>query len=225
MDRLSGAVREKMPSPTKRVRRPSASERPVPSAPGIEPDIPAVPRSVSTERPSGSATPTPQARFRHDGPDGEAVAGTAAFVAAHFRFVRNDLPGVSVDGSRPEPHREHAEREAWETRIRELRRYAAEDGEPFNEASERDLRVFLRSNPSARKDALVLAPNGNLRAVWRRDAGAHLGAEFRGGGVVQFVVFRRRSDAGPISRAAGRDDFEGFKRQAAAFDLDFLLYE
>lgn len=132
---------------------------------------------------------------------------------------------MTGDGLRPEPRRGHAERGAWAARIEELRSYATEDGEPFNEESERDLRAFLRSNPSVRKDALVLVPNGNLRAVWRRDAGAHLGAEFRGGGVVQYVVFRRRSDAGQISRAAGRDDFEGFERQAAAFDLDFLLYE
>ena len=132
---------------------------------------------------------------------------------------------MTGDGLRPEPRRGHAEREAWAARIEELRSYAVEDGEPFNEESERDLRAFLRSNHSVRKDALVLVPNGNLRAVWRRDPGAHLGAEFRGGGVVQYVVFRRRSDAGQISRAAGRDDFEGFKRQAAAFDLDFLLYE
>lgn len=125
----------------------------------------------------------------------------------------------------PETDRAHAEREAWAARIRELRGYAAEDGEPFNEESERDLRAFLRSNPSVRKDALVLVPNGNLRAVWRRGPGAHLGAEFRGGGVVQYVIFRRRPDAGQTSRAAGRDDFEGFRRQAAAFDLDSLLYE
>ena len=130
-----------------------------------------------------------------------------------------------MDGLSPDSRHANADHESWRARIEELRSYAAEDGEPFNEESERDLRAFLRSNPSVRKDALVLVPNGNLRAVWRRDAGAHLGAEFRGGGVVQYVVFRRRSDAGQISRAAGRDDFEGFKRQAAAFDLDFLLYE
>lgn len=137
----------------------------------------------------------------------------------------DDLPGVVEGGRGLERGHAHAEHASWRARIEELRSYAAEDGEPFNEASERDLWVFLRSNPSVRKNALVLAPNGNLRAVWRRDAGAHLGAQFLGGGTVLYVIFKRRSDTGGISRVSGRDDFEGFKRQAEAFELDSLLYE
>ena len=69
MDRPYGVVRVKTPSPTNRVRRRSASERPVLAVPEIAPDTPAVPRSVSPERPSGSATPALQAWFRRDGPD------------------------------------------------------------------------------------------------------------------------------------------------------------
>lgn len=40
-----------------------------------------------------------------------------------------------------------------------------------------------------------------------------------------YVIFKRRPRTGRISRVSGRDNFEGFKRQAEAFDLDFLLYE
>lgn len=210
---------------TNRIRPLSAAERLVPAAPEIAPDTTAAPRSVTPERPSARATPALREWFRRDGLHGEPMPGAAGFAAAHFSFLRNELPGFIEDGPRLEPRHAHAEHESWRARIEELRSYAAEDGEPFNEASERDLWVFLRSNPSVRKNALVLAPNGNLRAVWRRDAGAHLGAQFLGDGMLLYVIFKRRSDTDRISRVSGRDDFEGFKRQAEAFDLDSLLYE
>ena len=67
--------------------------------------------------------------------------------------------------------------------------------------------------------------NGNLRAVWKDNKGNRLGLQFLGGGMVQHVIFKQRNAARPISRVAGRDTFEGIKRQIDTFDLDSLLYE
>lgn len=130
-----------------------------------------------------------------------------------------------MTGGLPEPRGAYAEREAWETRIRELRGYAAEDGEPFDEESERDLRAFLRSNPSVRKGGLVLVDSGHLRAVWEGDGGALVGVEFLGGGRLRYVIFGSRPGAGGIPRVVGRADFEGFGQQVETFGLSALLYE
>lgn len=118
-----------------------------------------------------------------------------------------------------------AKRAAWEERIRELRSYAAEDGDPFNAASERDFWAFVEANPSVRKGGLVLVDDGDLRAVWHGDGDPFIGAEFLGGGMLRYVIFNRRRGAGEVSRVVGRDDFDGFRRQVGAFDLSSLLYE
>ena len=72
---------------------------------------------------------------------------------------------------------------------------------------------------------MVLMDNGNLRAVWKDEKGTHLGLQFLGEGMVQYVIFKRRSRSRPISRIAGRDTLEGFKHQIDAFQLHSLLYE
>lgn len=125
----------------------------------------------------------------------------------------------------PEPHGAYAEREAWETRIRELRGFAAEDAEPFDEESERDLRTFPRSNPSVRRGGLVLVDSGHLRAVWEGDGGALVGVEFLGGGRLPYVIFGSRPGAGGFPRVVGRADFDGFEQQVETFGLSALLYE
>ncbi len=67
--------------------------------------------------------------------------------------------------------------------------------------------------------------NGNLRAIWKDDQGARLGLQFLGGSIVQYVIFKRRSQGQPISRVTGRDSLEGLERQIDAFELDSLLYD
>ena len=67
--------------------------------------------------------------------------------------------------------------------------------------------------------------NGNLRAVWKDDHENQMGLQFLGESMVQYVIFKRREPDQPISRVAGRDTFEGLKRQIDAFELGSLLYE
>jgi len=67
--------------------------------------------------------------------------------------------------------------------------------------------------------------NGNLRAVWKDEQGAHLGLQFLGGGMVQYVIFKRRRQEQPVSRVSGCDSLEGLERQIDAFELHSLLCE
>ena len=105
-----------------------------------------------------------------------------------------------------------------------LRADAAQDVYGLNLASERDFGHFIRSEPFIRKGNLVLMDNGNLRAVWKGEDGTHIGLQFLGGRMVQYVIFKRRSATEAVSRVAGRDSFEGVKRQIQAFDLQSLIY-
>ena len=110
-------------------------------------------------------------------------------------------------------------------RIEELRGYGAEDGIAVNAASEGDFWAFIGMMASARRAGLVLTDEGNLRAVWDddHDDDHHLALQFLGGGMVQFVIFRRRSGEGKVARVAGRDTFDGIKRLIDAFDLHSLV--
>jgi len=114
---------------------------------------------------------------------------------------------------------------AYEDRIRELCGYAAEDGYYLRTMSCQDFWHFVKAEPDIRRGSLVLGDNGNLRAVWQHGNGTHLGLQFLGAGVVQYVIFKRHKPAQPISRVVGRVTFEGLKRQLVAFDLHSLLHE
>jgi hypothetical protein len=120
--------------------------------------------------------------------------------------------------------RTQADLRAYQFRIEALRAEARQDGYDLNVASERDFWRFIRSEPFIRKGNLVLLDNGNLRAVWKGEHGTHIGLQFRGGGSVQYVIFKRRAATGSISRVAGRDSLEGVKRQLSSFDLRTLIY-
>ena len=115
--------------------------------------------------------------------------------------------------------------DAYGPRISYLRDEAGYDGYELNESSERDFRRFVRSRPYIRKGDLVLLDNGNLRAVWRDEQGRHLGLQFLGGSMVQYVIFNRRQADQRISRVSGRDSLEGIARQIDAFELHSLLAE
>lgn len=110
-------------------------------------------------------------------------------------------------------------------RISYLRDEAEHDGCELNEGSERDFRRFVRSRPYIRRGDLVLLDNGNLRVVWRDEQGKHLGLQFLGGSMVQYVIFNRRQADRRISRVSGRDSLEGIARQIDAFELHSLLAE
>ena len=61
--------------------------------------------------------------------------------------------------------------------------------------------------------------NGNLRAVWKGDDGSHLGLQFLGGHFGEYVIFKRRSEAMPVSHVSGVDTLDGISAQVVAFDL------
>lgn len=112
---------------------------------------------------------------------------------------------------------------AYWTRIELLRSDAELDGFTVNEASVEDFWSFVTSVPFVRKAELVLVDNGNLRAVWGGEEGSHLGLQFLGDHTLQYVIFRRRTGSRHISRVAGRDTFEGIKRQVRTFELEAFL--
>lgn len=114
---------------------------------------------------------------------------------------------------------------AYKRRLAYLRNEAIEDSYQLNLASEVDFRQFVGSTPNMRKANLVLMDNGNLRATWKDGQGTRIGLQFLGGRMAQYVIFKRRSQALPVSRVVGRDSLEGLERQFEAFDLHSLLYK
>jgi len=113
---------------------------------------------------------------------------------------------------------------AFMLRIEVLRSEASIDGFSVNAASEEDFWSFVKSISFAQKAGLVLLDNGNLRAVWKGENGSHLGLQFLGNRLVEYVIFQRRRATRNVSRGAGRDTIEGIKRQIQAFDLTELVY-
>ena len=112
---------------------------------------------------------------------------------------------------------------AYQSRIETLRGYAALEGLTLNHLSEEDFWSFAASVPFAREGDLVLLDNGNLRAIWGEDEDRHLGIQFLGDRMAQYVIFRRREGSDRISRVAGRDTFEGIKKQVQIFNLEAFL--
>ena len=118
---------------------------------------------------------------------------------------------------------EKKQHQAYRSRIEALRSDAEFDGFIVNEASERDFWSFVNSVSFLRKAEVVLVDNGNLRAVWDGKDGSHLGLQFLGNRLVEYVIFKRRQTDRDVSRAAGRDTLDGIKKQIHAFDLTLLL--
>ncbi len=133
--------------------------------------------------------------------------------------------GTSDSGPDEETQRTRTKYDAYMVRMKLLREEARHDGHALNLASEVDFRQFIQSAPRVRKGNLVLMDNGNLRAIWKDGQGARLGLQFLGGRMIQYVIFKRRTQGQQISRVTGRDTFEGLKRQIDAFELHSLLCE
>ena len=113
---------------------------------------------------------------------------------------------------------------AYANRIEILREQAELDGYSLNLASEEAFSEFHQKNPLIRRGRLVLMENGNLRAVWKGENGAHIGLQFINNLSVQYVIFTRREPQSPVSRVSGRDTMDGIKKQIEAFDLNGVLY-
>ena len=114
--------------------------------------------------------------------------------------------------------------QAYRNRIETLRSEAEFDGFRINEGSEKDFWIFINLHPFVQKGLLAAVDNGNLRAVWKGEHGTHIGLQFQGNRNVQYVIFKRRTPGGEISRVAGYDTIDGIKRQIHAFKLEPLLY-
>lgn len=113
--------------------------------------------------------------------------------------------------------------QAYSVRIDALKSAAALDGFSLNKASERDFWSFIKFSPFIKKGSLVLMDNGNLRATWKDGEGNHIGLQFLGNRLIQYVIFKRRA-GGHISRVAGCDMQKGVERQIQTFDLKLLMY-
>jgi hypothetical protein len=96
-------------------------------------------------------------------------------------------------------------------RLRELLVDAVRNLEPFSESSLADLRSLLDSLPYVERPAIFLLDDGNLRAVWRNVDKEQVGLQFRGGGIVQFVMFVRRKQPPIMSRISGTDTLSAIR--------------
>ncbi|MCY3729482.1 MAG: hypothetical protein OXF97_10875 [Nitrospira sp.] len=117
--------------------------------------------------------------------------------------------------------------QAYTHRIEELRRFASEDDEcsDIGKSSREDFWWFVKSMPLAKRAELVLMDNGNLRAVWKGDDKTHIGLQFLGSQLGEYVIFKRRLGAKKVSRVVGIDTLEGLKKQVRAFDINIALLD
>lgn len=113
----------------------------------------------------------------------------------------------------------------YQERLSALHNFAVGDGYSLNQVSVDDFWLFVRTEHDIRKGNVVLIDNGNLRMMWKDRQDSQLGLQFLGNNEIQYVIFKQRHNARHVSRVAGRDTFEGVKRQIAAFDLNSMLYE
>lgn len=157
---------------------------------------------------------------------GEGGVGQALPALAKFEAETVALGGASNRGLDTATVAIHGVKsDAYMSRIKFLQNEALHDGNVLNPASEFDFNQFVRPERNIRKANLVLMDNGNLRAIWKDGQGSHLGLQFLGSRMVQYVIFKRREHGQQISRVSGRDSLDGVLRQIDAFELSSLLYE
>ena len=118
-------------------------------------------------------------------------------------------------------------RRAYRNRIDELAGYGLEEGISVSVLSEEDFWAFMESSGFTNRAGLALMDNGNLRAVWKgADKGAdsdHLGVQFLGKQMAEYVIFKRRPDSANVSRVAGIDTLSGIREQVKSFGLTSLV--
>ena len=160
-------------------------------------------------------------------PSKKMIDELSMFAAKSTKLSFHDPNGACAAGiaDRCENALLDATSHAYRSRIRTLCADAADEGYSVRSASERGFWNFVSGMPHLRKGDVVLMDNGNLRAVWKDEKGTHLGLQFLGEGVVQYVIFKRRNRSRQISRVTGRDTLEGFKFQIDAYQLHSLLYK
>ena len=111
----------------------------------------------------------------------------------------------------------------YRRRIDDLRAMADEEGFTVAEASIGDFWVFYSILCPSQKAELVVNPNENLRAIWDDDHGNHIGIQFRGAGVYQYVIFKGPAESPKRKYDAGRGDIGVVRQRIRDFNLENLL--
>lgn len=112
---------------------------------------------------------------------------------------------------------------SYVSRIEFLREEAPEEGMNFNENSKRDFWRFIEMIPFPRRGYLLLMDNGDLRVVWDDNEDNLVNIQFLGNSSARYVIFKRRTESGLVSRVAGSDTLNGVIFQIKAFELDAFL--
>ena len=117
--------------------------------------------------------------------------------------------------------------QAYEVRINALRAYAAEDDdiEKINEDSINDFWAFMQATDFSRQAGLVLLDSGDLRAVWRENAGHDVGLRFLGNQEILYAMFKRDADGQIAERSAGKGSFNGVMKQIKKLNLFYFVIE
>ena len=114
---------------------------------------------------------------------------------------------------------------SYDRRLRVLEEEARLDGYSLNDASKKAFSVFCWRYPLMRRARLVLMENGNLRATWKDDEGAHVVLQFQNSQSIQFVIFGRRRIDSPVPRVTGRVSMDDIMRHIDALDVrDAMTY-
>ena len=108
-------------------------------------------------------------------------------------------------------------------RVETLRGLAADEEITVNETSVEDFRYFVNSVVPTQNAQLVVMDNGNLRAVWKNQEGSHLGLQFLGGQLVQYVVFRRGGPEGKVYRLVGESSLDEMRKSVEDWGLSSLM--
>ena len=108
-------------------------------------------------------------------------------------------------------------------RIQELKTDARAEDHRVSDDSEKDLLAFLGDYVFTRRPFITLLDNGNLRALWKNDAGEQIGIQFRGEKQVQYVFFAHREGQDFMARVSGRDSLLDIGRQIEALNLGRLM--
>ena len=120
-----------------------------------------------------------------------------------------------------------AHSQAYEARIELLRGYAADDDdiETVNEDSINDFWAFMKTSDFSRQAGLVLLDSGDLRAVWRENAGHDIGLRFMGNQEILYVILKRGAEERIAERATGTDSFDGVMKQIRSLNLLHFVKE
>ena len=116
-----------------------------------------------------------------------------------------------------------AHERVYRRRIDDLREMAEDEGFTVAEASIKDLWIFFSTLSPSQKAELAVNPNENLRAIWDDDHGNHVGIQFRGAGVLQYVIFKGPADSPERIYDAGRGDIGVVRQRVKDFNLENLL--